>query len=66
MSNRNAFDRLFDGRQVPSKDEDDYDRKQREEPVEEPAPKRGRVSSPLGPIKQMTAEEIVHQNRGKP
>jgi hypothetical protein len=62
------FRRLFDGRQVPSKDERDYVRKQQEEPLPDlPAPKRGRINSSLGPpLELMTVEEIIHQVGGKP
>ena len=63
---KHAFDRLFDSYQQPSKDESDYNKKQRDEPTYVKAPKRGRVTSPLGPLAKLSLEAIVHQNRGKP
>jgi hypothetical protein len=60
------FKSLFDGKQTAAKDEADYTKKQLEEPIDFPAPKRGRLTSPLGPIADMTMEQIIHQNRGKP
>jgi hypothetical protein len=60
------FIRLFDGKQVPSKDQTNYLKKQQEEPLPQPAPRRGPVTTPNGPIQRMSMDEIVHQTRGKP
>lgn len=59
--------RLFDGKQLPAKDDRDYAKKQREEPLpDEPAPKRGPIMSAIGPMHRMSRELIEHQVRGKP
>ena len=66
MSAALRFAKLFDGYQEPAKDQDDYAKKQAEEPLPfrpRPAPKRGPVTSPIGPLEVMTAAEIVHATR---